>query len=146
MKTLQRAYSLVEVLIAAAIVAIGVSAAAVLVGGIMTQEQASAGFLRGINLQEQAVRLWQMGLEADLILAILPEECVSGSTPAPGTFAMSFTAPAQQTFTVATSGGPVDISVQMTTNTITYASLPAPAGETQSYVTHEFIAVRPDIR
>jgi prepilin-type N-terminal cleavage/methylation domain-containing protein len=146
MKACQRAYSLVEVLIAAAVVAIGVSAATVLVGGIMTQEEASAGFLRGINLQEQAVRLWQLGLEEDEIIALLPEDCVPGSSPSPGSFGMEFGAVAQQTYVVNTTAGPMEMTVEVMTHRITYASLESPAGQPQPYVTHEMTAVRPSIR
>jgi prepilin-type N-terminal cleavage/methylation domain-containing protein len=146
MKPLQRAYSLIEVLIAAAVVAIGVSAAAVLVGGLMAQEEANANLLRGINLQEQAVRLWQLGLEENQIFEILPEDCAPGSTPSPGAFAMEFSAVVPQTCVVATTAGPLEMTVEVMTHRITYASLEAPVGQAQPYVTHEVTAVRPSIR
>lgn len=146
MKAKVQGYSLIEVLITAAIVSVGIAAAAVLVRGIMAQEEASAAFLRGINLQEQAVRLWQMGLSAEEILPLLPEEIVDDTTPDPGTFYMTFGTSADQTVTVSSSAGDLEMTVQVVTNTVIYAGLEVPTGETQGYISNSVTAVRPSVR
>jgi prepilin-type N-terminal cleavage/methylation domain-containing protein len=146
MKSPSRGYSLIEVLITAAIVSVGIAASAVMVRGIMEQEEASAAFLRGINLQEQAVRLWQMGLDEDDILPILPELIVDDTTPDAGAFFMDFGSPVTQTLSVTTSAGDLSMTVQVVTNTIVYSSLEVPPGETQGYISNSVTAVRPSIR
>lgn len=140
-----RGYSLIEVLIAAAVMAIGIAAAGALVRGLMAQQEASAAFLRGINLQEQSVRLWQLGLDEEQISQLLPEPCVDSGAPAPGTFHIDFTQPVDRTVSVSTSSGQSDIVVQVTTNTIIYADLEVDGGE-QPMVRHQIVAVRPSIR
>lgn len=67
-------YTLIEVLVAAFIVAAGVAAAAILSMTMISQQEASARIIRAINYQEQAVRLYQLGLDAPTITNILPTE------------------------------------------------------------------------
>lgn len=55
-------FSLVEAMIAAGIVAIGLTAAASLVGALMAKEEINSISLRAANLQEQAVMLYRLGL------------------------------------------------------------------------------------
>jgi len=62
-----RAYTLLEVLIAAAILLLVVAAAASLSGGLTTQEILAQHTAMAINHQEQAARLWQLGLTQDAI-------------------------------------------------------------------------------
>jgi len=83
-------YSLIEVLVAAAVVAVGLTAATILVGSIMSQQELNLVSLRAANLQEQAVTLYRLGVEPTNIRAIMPESCTDSSTPAQGTFSLTF--------------------------------------------------------
>lgn len=67
-------YSLVEVLIAAAIVALGIGAAALLALTMVSQQEGSARVVRALNYQEQAGRLYQLGVSASDIPGIMPAE------------------------------------------------------------------------
>ncbi len=71
-------YSLVEVLIAAGLVALGIGAAALLSLTMVSQQDGSARVVRALNYQEQAARLYQLGIPIDSITNILPRE--SGAT------------------------------------------------------------------
>jgi type II secretory pathway pseudopilin PulG len=77
-----RAYTLVEVLIAAAILFLVVAAAASLSGGLTTQEILAQRTAIAINHQEQAARLWQLGLTPAAITntLLLPHSSVSSLT------------------------------------------------------------------
>lgn len=85
-----RGYSLVEVMLAAAVVAIGLTAAAVLVGTLMQQQELNAASLRAANLQEQAVKLYRLDLSPNTIVSLLPESCQQSGTPPPGGYFLSF--------------------------------------------------------
>lgn len=67
-------YTIVEALVAAAILAIGVAAAASLALTMVSQEESNARVARAINLQEQAARLYQLGLTPSTIAGILPAD------------------------------------------------------------------------
>lgn len=86
-------YSLVEVLVAAAIVAVGLTAAAMLVGTLMQQQELNASALRASNVQEQAVKLFRLDLNPALIREILPEVCVGSSVPPAGGYSLVFSRP-----------------------------------------------------
>lgn len=81
------AYSLIEVLIAAAILVVGISAAAILANAILVQEESNGYSLRAFNAQEQAARLWQLGLSPATITNILPERCSTNATN-PGAYSI----------------------------------------------------------
>lgn len=83
-------YSLIEVLVAAAVVAVGLTAATILVGSIMSQQELSLVSLRASNLQEQAVTLYRLGVEPTNIRAIMPESCTDSSAPSQGSFSLTF--------------------------------------------------------
>lgn len=89
----RNAFSLIEALIAAGIVAIGLTAAASLIGALMAKEEVSAVSSRGANLQEQAITLYRLGLSPTRIREILPEVCTESATPAAGTFGLTFGSP-----------------------------------------------------
>jgi prepilin-type N-terminal cleavage/methylation domain-containing protein len=76
-------YTLIEVMVAAAIVAAGVAAAAILAMTMNSQQEASARLARAFNTQEQAARLYQLGLDPATITNILPAE--------PGVISLGFT-------------------------------------------------------
>jgi type II secretory pathway pseudopilin PulG len=67
-------YSLIEVLIAAGVLAAAIAAASILATSLLSFEQASAKVARAINYQEQAGRLYQLGLDPGTITSILPQE------------------------------------------------------------------------
>ena len=91
MKSRQCGYTLVEALIAAAILVIGIVGAAMFANSIVMNQEASALVSRAVNTQEQAARLYALGLSPTTITNILPEQTVAGTTPPPGSLAFSFT-------------------------------------------------------
>jgi len=74
MKKFRAGYTLIEVLVASAVVLLGVAAAATLSLTMVAQEEANVRVARALNLQEQAGRLYQLGLDPDAISSILPPE------------------------------------------------------------------------
>ncbi len=83
-------YSLVEVLVAAAIVAVGLTAAATLVGTLMQQQELNASALRAANVHEQAVKLHRLDLSSSAIRSLIPEPCVASGAPPSGGYTLSF--------------------------------------------------------
>lgn len=69
-----RAYTIIEAMVAAGILLIGIAAAAGLALTMVSQEEANVRVARALNVQEQAGRLYQLGLEPAEILAIIPPE------------------------------------------------------------------------
>ena len=59
----QRAYTLIEVLVAGGILVMGIAAAASLALTMVAQEKANSRVERAFNMQEQAGRLYHLGLE-----------------------------------------------------------------------------------
>lgn len=75
------AYTLIEVLVAAGLLLLVVGAAASLSLAITAQEEMSARAAVALNQQEQAGRLWRLGLSQSEILAILPPaDVITGLT------------------------------------------------------------------
>lgn len=124
-----RGFSLVEAMIAAGIVAIGLTAAASLVGALMAKEELNTVSLRAANLQEQAVMLYRLGLSPDRIREVLPETCTDTATPAAGTFGLTFGAPA---VVACTASDGSDFAVGNTVCTLTYP-ITSPDGTVLSY-------------
>jgi type II secretory pathway pseudopilin PulG len=62
-----RGYSLVEVLVAGGILALGIGAACVMSLTMATQEEMLHRMARNLNLQENAARMYQLGLNASEI-------------------------------------------------------------------------------
>jgi len=80
----REAYSLIEVLVAGAILAIGIAAAALLANSMLVQQEANAQVSSALNLQEQAGKLFRMGLSTGEITNVLQTGGLSFSTnPAP---------------------------------------------------------------
>ena len=140
-------YSLVEVVIAAAIVAVGVAAGAVMVNTLVVQEEMNAGVVRAANLQEQATRLYRLGLtNPQDIYNILPEVCGASPAPASGSFSLLFGAVTTVTNTVSQDGGgAVDIAYQTTRCTVVYASAPDAVGQV-AYLSNTVSIIRPTLR
>lgn len=131
-------YSLVEVMVAAAIVAVGLTAATVLVGTLMTQQEINAVSLRAANLQEQAIRLYRLDMPPEEIVALLPEATLLGSVPTGGKYAIDFGTSTNNTFEVDGS----QVTVEVTPCTLVY---PNPSGNAGA-VTNTISVVRPTIR
>jgi prepilin-type N-terminal cleavage/methylation domain-containing protein len=121
-------YSLVEVIVAAAIIAVGLTATAVLVGTLITQEEVNAAVLRGANLQEQAIQLYRLGIADPLPL--LPES--EG-------YEVSFAAPLNTNFV---AGDGTIVAVQVSACTLV---CPDPSGGGLS-LSNTVNVVRPSIR
>jgi prepilin-type N-terminal cleavage/methylation domain-containing protein len=137
MKT--KGFSLVEAMIAAAIVAIGLTAAASLVGALMAKEEVNTISLRAANLHEQAVMLYRLGLPPGRIREILPEACADTTTPAVGTFGLTFGSP---TPVACTSSDGSAFNVNATPSTLTYP-VTGPDGSVLSYRSNSVTIVRP---
>lgn len=69
-----RAYSLIEVLVAAAVLVIAIAATAAMALVIAAQQDSNTRVARALNYQEQAARLYQLGISAEAVTAILPPE------------------------------------------------------------------------
>lgn len=67
-------YSLIEVLVASAILLIGISAAASFSLTMTTQEELNYRLSRGVNLLENIAQLYQLGLDQAAIGRIIPPE------------------------------------------------------------------------
>jgi len=70
--TRKAGYSLAEVLVAASILMIGVSAAASLTLSMNTQEDIAWRVSRGLNMLENAALLYQMGVSKDDVIDFIP--------------------------------------------------------------------------
>jgi len=65
-------YSLIEVLIAAAVLMIAIAGAGSMALTVTTQQETNAVIARISNYHEQAARLYQLGLASSSIAAVLP--------------------------------------------------------------------------
>ena len=135
----KNAFSLVEALIAAAIVSIGLTAAASLVGALMAKEEINTVSLRAANLHEQAVMLYRLGMAPATIRSILPETCTDSGAPAVGTFGLAFGSP---TSVQGTASDGTTFSVVSTPSTLIYP-ITAPDGSVLSYRTNSVTIVQP---
>lgn len=135
----RRAFSLVEVLIAAAVLTVGLAAAAVLASTIMAQQQRDSVALRAANLQEQAVRLFRMDLLPSKIPPLLPENSVATGSPPAGGYSLTFLPPTTTNVTI--SDGTV-IKLLRRDLKLTYAEPSGGGGLRTNTVT----IIRPSIR
>jgi type II secretory pathway pseudopilin PulG len=107
MKRRDAAFTLVEALVAAAVLLVAVSAAAVIALATLSQEETNMRIARCLNLHEQAMRLYQLGIAPDTINALLPPDTAITDAPV-------FTT---QTLTIANLG-----TVEHAESTITYST------------------------
>ena len=133
-----RAYSLIEVLIASGILLTGIAAIAMMAHTMFLQEEAHGRITRALNLQEQAARLWQLGLSSNTITNILPERCVSSNPPGADAVCLTFTNNAN--ITNLGSGVVESISLNIVFHSATYA------GGAVVYQTNAATVVRPSTR
>lgn len=83
-------YSLVEVIIAGFLLVIAISAAAILARTIAVNEEGNTAVARALNTQEQAARLYALGLNPTAITNILPEVFTTNTAPGEQTLNLSF--------------------------------------------------------
>ena len=73
----QRAYSLIEVLAAGSIIVIALGAALSLGVATVSQEESGSRIARGLSIQENAARLFRLGLSPEEIIRLIPQDpCV----------------------------------------------------------------------
>jgi type II secretory pathway pseudopilin PulG len=125
-------------MVAAAIVAVGLTAAAVLASTLMQQQELNAATLRAANLQEQAAKLYRLDLRPGDIYRLLPEECQGGNTPPANGYALSFSRAAATNITV----NGTDVALEQTGCIMIFANPGGSGGLTTNGVT----IVRPSIR
>lgn len=70
----QRGYTLIETLVASAVIMIAIGAAASLSLSMVTQEEMSERTVRAVNYLENAAMLYQVGMNTGEITALLPTE------------------------------------------------------------------------
>jgi len=128
-----RAYTIIEAMVAAGILLVGVVAAAGLALTMVSQEEANARVARAFNVQEQAGRLYHLGLSPTEILAILP--------PEPNVEAISFDAASTNVAGV----GDIEIA---TCRMVFHSGAPMTdaAAEDPTLRTNDVVLVRPSIR
>jgi prepilin-type N-terminal cleavage/methylation domain-containing protein len=74
---LRRAYTLLEVLAASAVIAVGMAAAVSLGSTMMLQEEMAWRVAVTRNYQENMARLWQLGLSPSDVMALMPTQSAS---------------------------------------------------------------------
>lgn len=138
-RALRQAYSLVEVLIAGGILVIGIAGAAMLAHTLLVQEDSNGFALRALNAQEQAARLWQLGLAPATITNILPERCASNAS-SPGAYSMALT------FTASTTnlGSGVTVEILSPLRVVYHSGVDN--NNNLLYRTNDVTVVRPRIR
>jgi len=104
-------YSLIEAVIAGFLLVLAIAGAALLAQTITLTEDANTAVSRALNTQEQAAKLWALGLNSTQITNILPETFTSSSTPAYRTLKLSFT----ETTTNITGVGDLELAVSVLT-------------------------------
>ncbi|GAB4175680.1 MAG: hypothetical protein Fur0032_15540 [Terrimicrobiaceae bacterium] len=130
------AYTLVEMLIAGGILMAAIAAAALLASSVIKAQEGNEQVLRALNIQEQAARMYQLGLSRDQIVDLLPETITNSTTPPEGTFSLIF---ATNQVNVTGSG-----TLQVATNTLIFPVTRNNNGQL-SYRTNTVIVVRPSI-
>jgi len=125
-------------MVAAAIVAVGLTAAAVLASTLMQQQELNAATLRAANLQEQAIKLYRLDLRPDDISRLLPENCAGGSAPSANSYALFFS----RATPVNVSGDGISVSAEQTGCIMVFAN----PGGNGALITNGATIIRPSIR
>ena len=132
-------YSIIEVLVAAGVIALAIGAGAVLARSSIMQADSNARVARAANLHEQVATLYRLGYDLSVITNILPEEFVTNTPSASDTFRLTF---GSLTNTISGSGSP---NVQMTNSTMVFQSGLRTDGSFD-WRSNAVILVRPTIR
>ena len=125
-------------MVAAAIVAVGLTAAAVLASTLMQQQELNAATLRAANLQEQAAKLFRLDLNPNRIYEILPETSVGSMVPPAGGYSLVFSRPRPTNITVDSTS----VALESSSLTLIYGDTLGPG----AYKTNVVNIVRPSIR
>jgi len=128
-------YTLTEAVIAGAILLVGITAAALLANSLVLAQEGNERVIRAYNIQDQAAKLYALGLSPTTITNILPANCVTNS-PAEGELIMNYGTATQ------VIGG---MSVEVATNTMVFLA-GQELGGTPTYRTNTVIVVRPATR
>ena len=119
-------YTLLEVLVAAIILTIAISAAAALALATVSQEERNNQIARYLNFHEQAARLYQLGVEPSTITDILPPDpAIAGN---------------QLTFSISSLAIPNLGTVQRAESTLEFST------DGESTRTSTLIVIRPSLR
>lgn len=132
-------YSIIEVLVAAGVIALAVGAGAVLARSSILQADSNARVAQAANLHEQVATLYRLGYDLSVITNVLPENFVTTTPTAPDTFRL--------TFGVATNAisGSGSANVQMINSTLVFQSGLRTDGSFD-WRSNAVILVRPTIR
>ncbi len=140
MNTRPHGYSLIEVLVAAAVLAVAIAGAAAMALAVVTQQETNTILVRAINHHEQAARLYQLGIPSGAINAILPSD--------PAVTSLSFNS---ETQTAIAGLGTVEqiqcvIVFKPAPATTAWSAGSWTAGDPSLATTNSLIVVRPTIR
>ena len=133
----RNAYTIVEILIAAAIVALGLAAAVTLAHSMLLQQVNTSRVARAGALQAQIATLYRLGYDAANITNILPESFVAAGNPGTNGYMLQFLASSN------TATGPT--SVEITNCRLIYNSARQTDGSLV-FDTNDVVLVRPSIR
>ncbi len=140
-----RAYSLIEVMIAGSILVIAAAAAAAMALAVSSQQEANTRIARALALQEQAARLYHLGMNPAAIAAVLP--------PDPAVVSLTYSPDPPTTVFVGVS--PVQIPMERTVSTIVYKPFAATSswtpgtwtgGDPSAQRSNDMTLVRPTTR
>lgn len=132
-------YSIIEVLVAAGVIALAVGAGAVLARSSILQADSNARVAQAANLHEQVATLYRLGYDLSVITNVLPENFVTTTPTAADTFRLTF---GNVTNTISGSGS---TNVQMTNSTMVFQSGLRTDGSFD-WRSNAVILVRPTIR
>ncbi len=138
-------YTLIEAIIAISLLVIAVAGAAMLARTMLLQQEAGNEVTKALNTQEQAARLFQLGLNATTITNILPEACVGSSEPDPGTINLTFSTSATNVPVSISGGGNATLAMERAQMTIRFPVGQDSSGNTLRR-TNSILAIRPSIR
>jgi len=109
--TKRSGFSLMEAVIAAAIVALGIAGAALMANSIIVNQEANTQLVYAQNLHEQTARLYQLGITPAAITNYLPDRFQSVAPTALNQFQL----------TTVAAVPPVGIAVEGIQNTLTFS-------------------------
>ncbi len=132
-------YSIIEVLVAAGVIALAVGAGAVLARSSILQADSNARVAQAANLHEQVATLYRLGYDLSVITNVLPENFVTTTPTAADTFRLTF---GNVTNTISGSGS---TNVQMTNSTMVFQSGLRTDGSFD-WRSNSAVLVRPTIR
>lgn len=136
------AYSLVEVLAASGIVAMGVAAAVALSFATTSQEETAHRAARALSIQENAARLFELGLSSDEVLRLLPPD------PVVSAIAITESAPIIATG-VQVQQADIDIAFETSPSGATWSAgtwTGGPGGSSSVRTLSDLIVIRPSTR